>query len=636
MPDRGKQADELKAAIAGLEAQRSLLGDAVIEPALAALRQQLSELDSSQTDLGPGDERKTVTILFVDVSGFTALSEKLDPEEVRRLINACFEHLVPVVQKYEGTIDKFIGDEIMALFGAPVAHENDPERALRAALELMDAIGSFNREHATELGLHLGVNTGPVIAGKIGSQDRRDYSVMGDAVNLAARLEDASPDGEIYVGPNTYRQTSRLFDFETLTPLKLKGKEKAIEIHRLIGLKAAPKPGRGIEGLRAPLVGRNTELDEIRSALRAVAKGNGGVRAIVGEAGLGKSRLVAEALKSITSAVACAEGRALSHTAGMSYWMARDVLRTLLEIKADTPPEKIARALQSSVEKVLPENVPDVYPYLARLLEIPLQAAMQERVKFLTSEALQGRILQAFQDYVRARAAREPLVLFWEDLHWCDPSSLGVLEMLLPLTKEVPLLLLLAYRPDEDRLEQLQEQTRSVCAGNYRIIELSPLTREQSGSLIQSLLKIENLPEKMRELILDRAEGNPFFLEELLRSLLDAGIVIVEQDRIVATGAIEKVNVPDTLQGVLTARIGIVSCRKKSRPYRMQRSLVVSSNRKCWLVFTKKNQIRKSASMIHSRNCNAVSSFASSNRPKNANTFSNMPSPTMSPTTAFS
>src|SRR3989442_6940811 len=260
MSEHDKKTEELKAAIAGLEAQRSLLGDAVVEPALAALRQQLSKLDTSQTDLASDEERKIVTVLFVDVSGFTALSEKLDPEEVRDLINACFEYLVPVVQKYEGTIDKFIGDEIMALFGAPIAHENDPERALRTALELMDAIAVFNRDHATKLDLHIGVNTGPVVTGKIGSQNRRDYSVMGDAVNLAARLEDASQDGEIYVGPSTFRQTMGLFDFEKLLPLKLKGKTEANAIHRLIGLKAAPKPTRGIEGLRSPLVGRDTEL----------------------------------------------------------------------------------------------------------------------------------------------------------------------------------------------------------------------------------------------------------------------------------------------------------------------------------------------------------------------------------------
>src|SRR5438874_4200536 len=190
MADLDAQIEKLSAAITGLELQRSSLGDAVVDPALAALREQLAQLETGRAPTG--DERKLVTIVFADVSGFTALSEKLDPEAVRELINACFDWLVPVVQKYDGTIDKFIGDEIMALFGAPVAHEDDAERALRAALEMMDALAAFNRANGTELGLHLGINTGLVIAGKIGGRDCRDYSVMGDAVHLAALLEDAS------------------------------------------------------------------------------------------------------------------------------------------------------------------------------------------------------------------------------------------------------------------------------------------------------------------------------------------------------------------------------------------------------------------------------------------------------------
>ena len=555
MSDLDEQVEKLNAAITGLEAQRTALGDAVVDPALAALHQQLSQLEAPSADGGTQDERKLVTILFVDVSGFTALAEKMDAEEVRALINACFESLVPVVQKYEGTIDKFIGDEIMALFGAPVAHEDDPERALRTALEMIDAIAAFNRAHGTSLDLHIGINSGRVIAGKIGTQNRRDYSVMGDAVNIAARLEDASPDGEIFVGLNTYRQTAALFDFEKLPALNLKGKEAAVQVYRLAGLKAVPKSARGIEGLRASLVGRDAELEEIRSVLAELQHGRGSIFAIVGEAGLGKSRLVAEARALSPATVSWAEGRALSYSGGMSYWLARDVLRSILDVKADAPRSKMDAALRNSLEQNLREEIVEIYPYLGRLLEIPMAEAMEARVKFLTGEALQGRILQAFYYYVRARAERHPLVLVWEDLHWCDPSSLQVFESLLPLASEVPLLLLCAYRPRENRAAELLAPAYEACAANYRNIELSPLTRQQSDSLIQKLLKIENLPEKMRDLILDRAEGNPFFLEELLRSLLDAGVIALEQDRVVVTRELKAVDIPDTLQGVLMARI---------------------------------------------------------------------------------
>ncbi|MEA3397895.1 MAG: adenylate/guanylate cyclase domain-containing protein [Chloroflexota bacterium] len=217
-----EQITQLESAIIALEAQRSVLGDVVVKLSLAALRQQLAELRASPAP-ALGGERKLVTMMFADISGFTALAETLDPEAVRDLMNACFERLVPIVEKYAGTVDKFIGDEIMALFGAPMTHENDPERALRAALEMMDALAEFNAERGTILGLHFGINTGLVIAGGIGVRGRQEYSVMGDAVNLAARLEEVSERGEILVGPDTHRLTTSLFEFEPLAGLCRRG-----------------------------------------------------------------------------------------------------------------------------------------------------------------------------------------------------------------------------------------------------------------------------------------------------------------------------------------------------------------------------------------------------------------------------
>jgi len=234
-------------------------------------------------------------------------------------IEFCNTLLVPVVEKYGGVVDKFVGDAIMALFGAPVARENDAERALRAALEMIDALAVFSAHHDTDLGMHIGINTGLVIAGGIGSEGRQQYSVMGDTVNLAARLEDASERGEILVGPGTHRLTASLFDFEALPPIQVKGKAEPVVVHRLISLKAVPGPVRGIAGLRSPLVGRDAEMQRLQSALRDLSAGKGGVIAITGEAGLGKSRLVAELRRSPPADVLWAEGRAQSYTEGMSY-----------------------------------------------------------------------------------------------------------------------------------------------------------------------------------------------------------------------------------------------------------------------------------------------------------------------------
>jgi adenylate cyclase len=237
-------------------------------------------------------EFKRVTVMFADLSGFTALAEHLDPEEIHALINACFDELVPIIDRYGGTVDKFLGDAVLALFGAPVAHENDPERALRAALEMVAALSAFNERHGTDLGLHFGINTGRVVAGRVGSRDRQDYSVMGDAVNVAKRLEESSERGEILVGADTHRLTAALFEFEGPTSLDVKGRSP-VAAYRLLAAKARPGSLKGIVGLRSPIVGRDRELVGFQPALEAMEEGSGGVLAILGVAGKGKSRLVA-------------------------------------------------------------------------------------------------------------------------------------------------------------------------------------------------------------------------------------------------------------------------------------------------------------------------------------------------------
>lgn len=570
MPTPEEQRTQLEAAVAGLEAQRAVLGDVVVETALAALRQQLAALSSAPAPAAPAEEGefKRVTVMFADISGFTALAEQGNPEQVRALMNACFEVLVPIVEKYQGTIDKFVGDAILALFGAPIAHENDPEQALHAALEMQHALAEFNARKGTDLGLHFGINTGLVVAGGIGSSGRQDYSVMGDAVNLASRLEDASERDEILVGPDTYRLTAPLFAFEALPPLSLKGKREPVAAYRLRTAKAAPGSLRGIEGLRSPLVGRDEELARLQEAFGALLdSGEGGALAIMGEAGQGKSRLVAEArAASLSSTALWAEGRALSYAENMSYFVARDLLRGLVNVPTEASPDDVAAALWGSVEELVGDRMAEVYPYLARLLDVALDGEMAERVRYLSAEALQRRMIRAFCDYVRAQAQKQPLVLAWEDLHWADPSSLLLLEALLPLTEEAPLLVLLVFRPEQGRgVWDFHQRMRTERGERYTVIALSPLSHGESAGLLDNLLRIENLPETIRTLILDKAEGNAFFLEELLRSLIDAGMVVLRDgdDRATAAPAIGDIEVPDTLQGVIAARIDRLPAENK-------------------------------------------------------------------------
>jgi tetratricopeptide (TPR) repeat protein len=386
---------------------------------------------------------------------------------------------------------------------------------------------------------------------------------MGDAVNLAARLESASEAGQIFVGPTTHRLTAPFFHFEILPPLRLKGKAEPVIVHQLLGLRAAPGPARGLQGLRSPLVGRAAELQALLDAVDRLTRnaggaggagGVGGAFAIVAEAGLGKSRLVAEARQASSAQTRWAEGRALSYTTGISYATARALLDNLIGVGGDAPAGEVSHALRQFVQRYLPEQADAAYLYLARLRDLPPDEASRSLFQDVLPTAMQNRMQTAFVQLIRACAAEKPLILIWEDLHWADPSSLDLLQKLVGLTADAPLLLLLILRPHEGR-QEWQKQLQEAAGERYQAIELAPLTAAQSAELVENLLKIENMPAATRQLILNKSEGNPFFLEELLRSLIDTGLVLIEGDRVVAAQAISDLDVPDSLQGVIAARV---------------------------------------------------------------------------------
>jgi ABC-type oligopeptide transport system substrate-binding subunit/class 3 adenylate cyclase len=584
----------LEEAIAALEAQRASLGDAAVDAAVAALRQQLAALEGVEAPPEPSapaltGERKLVTIMFADISGFTALAETMDPEAVRDLMNACFERLVPVIEKYEGTVDKFIGDEIMALFGAPVAHENDPERALRAALDMMEALAEFNAERGTGgptelaegstelaevLGLHFGINTGLVIAGGLGTRQRQAYSVMGDAVNLAARLEDASERGEILVGPDTYRLTAPLFEYEALEPIRVKGKSEPVSVYRLLAAKPVPGPVRGIHGLESPLVGREAEFHALKEAVERLQSGVGGIVTLVGEAGLGKSRLVAE-LEGATHLrgalhlrlhLAWVEGRCLSYGTSIAYLLWLDVLRGLLGVTSQAPPIAVRDRLQEQTESLCPGQVETVYPYLARLMSLPLRDEDETPLRDVEGEDLKTGTFRAVESLLESATWRRPLVVVCEDLHWADPTSIELLEYLLPLTDRAPLLFLCAFRPERGHgCWALRESAARRYRYGHTDLWLEPLSPAESQTLVVNLLRaegphpepVEGLPAELRGRILGHAEGNPFYVEEIIRSLMDSETIARDETtgRWRTTREVADIHIPDTLHGVLVARI---------------------------------------------------------------------------------
>lgn len=553
--------EQLEQAIAHLEAQRATLGDAVVETALGPLRQQLAELEEAPAVPSAvlTGERKLVTILFTDISGFTAMAETMDPEVVRDLMNNCFERLVPIIERYGGTLDKFTGDGIMALFGAPVTHENDAERALRATLDMQEALAQFNTERGIDLDLHFGINTGLVIAGSIGTRERQSYSVMGDAVNVAARLEEAAQRDEILVGPDTHRLVKALFEFEALPPISIKGRAEPVPIYRLLTAKAVPGKTRGLAGLASPLVGRQAEFEALLAAVERLPSGQGGIVTLVGEAGLGKSRLVAEtrATEPARQGTSWVEGRCLSYGTAIAYLLWVNILRNLLGVTPEDPPTTVQEALQKKLQALCPEHAGELYPYLGQILSLPLDTAAEELLHHLESEQIKKGAFRAIETLLAHTAQVRPLVVVCEDMHWADPTSIELLEQLLPLTQHLPLLLLCVFRPERDHGCLHIREVATHLQPAHVDLWLTPLNAAESAALVGNLLQVEALPIELRRRILGRAEGNPFYVEEILRSLMDNQDIVYDRstDRWVATGDVSTIVIPDTLHGVLTARI---------------------------------------------------------------------------------
>ncbi len=560
------QRQQLEEAIAAIEAQRATLGDAVVEAALEPLRRQLAQLDQAESPASSPPtlqgERKLVTVMFAALSGFTRLAETMEPEVVRDLMNACFEHLVPVIEKYEGTVHKFIGDEMMVLFGVPVVHENDSERALRAALEMQESLAEFNADRATDLGLHLGIDTGMVITGDIGTRERQEFSVMGEPVNLASWLGEISEPGDTLVGPDTYRLTGHLFVFKSTEPVRVKGKAEPIQARRLLARKSITSTLRGTSGLASTLVGRRSELRALQQALERLKTGQGGIITLVGEAGLGKSRLVME-LKHQARAelpdLNWIEGRCQSYGTSIAYLLWLNLLRDWLQVTPEQAPADVRQALQTHVGSLCPDCPDDVYPYLAWLLGLPSDAEGEPIGRDLEGENLKRNTFQAVASLLRGAAQTHSLIIVCENLHWVDPTSVELLEQLLTLTEQIPLLFVCTFRPETGRgCWRVRETAARLYTDLHTDLWLDPLSAAESHDLVVNLLRAqEELPSKLSQRLLSHAEGNPLYVEELVRSLIENGAIVREQKdkgwRVAQD--VDQIAIPDTLHGVLMARI---------------------------------------------------------------------------------
>ncbi|HLC05603.1 MAG TPA: adenylate/guanylate cyclase domain-containing protein [Anaerolineales bacterium] len=511
-------------------------------------------------------ERKLVTALFTDIVGSTSLAEQMDPEEWGEIVSTAHRIVSQAVYRYEGTIAQLLGDGVLAFFGAPLAHEDDPERAIRAALEIREAMKNYadalNADGSVaDFQMRLGINSGLVVVGQIGSDLHMEYLAVGDTVNMAARMQSAAEPNEIMITENTQRMVPNLFELEDRAQIQVKGRAEPVHAFRVLSERKGAVRSRGIEGLTSPLVGREREMDTLNRILEELRQGHGGILSIVGDGGLGKSRLVAEWRRKAGAAnndqgVRWVEGRCLSYGRSMAHHLSTAILLGLIGTGPEATEAECRLALHRQVEENLGRQFDDVYPYLGHLLGLELEPEQAQRVTYLDGAALQAKYIFATKALLRALATRAPLVIVCEDIQWADPSSAELGAHVLPIAAEVPLTVVLISRPDKESPGWgLVRSAREIAGVGALELHLAPLTQDDSQELIQNLLAVDELPPVIREAILSKAEGNPFFVEEVIRMLIDQEDLVRENGRWKASRALESLEIPDTLQAVLAARI---------------------------------------------------------------------------------
>jgi len=509
-------------------------------------------------------ERRIVTILVSDVKRSTATTEKLDPEELMEVMSGAFDLLIEPIARYEGTIARLMDDHILAFFGAPITHEDDAERACRAALEVIAGVEGYvarleEDRDIPHFSVRVAIHTGLVVVGEVGTDLRVEYTAMGDAVKVASEMQAAAEPGTVLITEDTRRLIAPLFETQALEPIESTGRDEPVTVYQVLAPTGVAGKGRGIAGLASPLVGREAEIQALREALERLQVGVGGIITIVGEAGIGKSRLVAELRKEAAPlGVRWVEGRCLSYGESMAYLPWVDILHELLGVSVEDLHSEVRQVLRGFLEDLCPDHVDEVYPYVARMMSLPLEDEPDARLRGLDARTLKFLTFRAVERVVEAVASANPVVMVCEDLHWADASSLDLLEHLLSLTDRAPLLLVSVFRPYRDHgCWAIREIAARQYDHRYTDVRLNPLSPADSETLVGNLLHVEALPRPLRSRILEHAEGNPFYVEEVIRSLIDSELVVYDEttEQWQSTRRVDDITIPDTLQGVLTARI---------------------------------------------------------------------------------
>jgi class 3 adenylate cyclase/tetratricopeptide (TPR) repeat protein len=495
-------------------------------------------------------ERKLVTVLFSDVANYTAMSEELDPEEVHQIMDGCFKVLMDEIHRYEGTINQFTGDGVMALFGAPVAHEDHAQRACNAALFIQKAMREYeekiNKEHGVEFKMRIGLNSGPVIVGSIGDDLRMDYTAVGDTTNLAARIQQAASPRQVCISIETRNLVKDFFHDKPLGEITMKGKAEPQPIYRVVAERTGVRTRfeAGLVRGFTELVGRRPEMEALQTELKKAKSGEAQIVDVVGEAGIGKTRLVYEFRNFLGDDVTFLPGTCIQYGGNINFLPVIDIVKAAFGIERGMSEEETGNRIAKKSAGSLAPMIPFYRSLLSLKVEDPnFEALEPEGRKFGTFEAVKNLLL--------ALSEEKPLTIFVEDVHWIDKISEEFFTFFSRCMTDHPILMLSAYRP-----EGVPPWAQS---GHYQRIGLETLSSKSSMRLVHNTLGGLALDPDLEQKIVEKTGGNPFFVEEIVRELREREDIIKEDDRYVCGRPIDQLEIPNTVQGVLAARMDRLS-----------------------------------------------------------------------------
>ena len=560
--------EEIQKAIEALENQRALLGDSVVDTAVAPLHEKLAALEAADR---PDQQRKLVTTLFLDVVNSTAMVRDMDPEDHLAIMDGAMQRLTEPIEANGGRVLKYMGDGLMALFGHPVARENEPEMAVRAALNMLALARDYSGEvekqwNVPEFAVRIGMSTGMAI---VGGGTEGENTVAGRHVNLAARLETAAPPGGLFISHTTYQQVRSQFDIEPQEPITAKGFSEPQAAYLVI--RAKPRrflqTPRGVAGVATRMIGRDSELSLLQESYGAVVEhGKGRLITIVGEAGIGKSRLLAEFaawLEAQAQDVRIIQGKAYLQMQGAPFGLLRDLFTSEFAIQEDDSVEEVSRKFESGLASISDdaEEAAQKAHHIGQLLGFNFSASPYLEQALANPRHLRERALAYASDYVVTIAQTQIVAVFLEDLHWADSSSLDALAHVISKESNLPILVLAMTRPS--LFQRVPDWGSKI--GFHQRIDLLPLSGENSRLLVAEVLQnLDHVPDVLRDIIVNNAEGNPFYAEELIKILIEEGIILKTEPKwCVHSERIGEVHIPASLTGVIQARLDRLSPQDK-------------------------------------------------------------------------